>query len=197
MKRTLISMGAIGATLLGFSSVAHAATCTTATAKDDLSDDQVVELYECIKEELRAGYTAAGNERAAAYQGWGAAFTVPGGVGNHGSRFLTTFVNETGFSEYVKFGDEGVTMPVGTVIAKESFNVDKKGVVKKGPLFFMEKVAAGEADEFGNWLYSAVQPKGKPMKIKQAFCHNCHGNFEDQDSLGYPEEDYRISVAAD
>lgn len=196
MKKALISFGIVGATMFGLAGVAQAA-CTTTTAKDDLSDEQVVELYECIKSKMRAGYKAVGNEWAAAYPDWGAAFVVPGGVGNHGSRFLTTFVNEVGFSEYVRFTEEDTKMPVGTVIAKESFNVDKKGNVRVGPLFFMEKVAAGEADEFGNWLYSAVQSKGKPMKIKQSFCHGCHGNFEGQDALGYPEEEYRISVAAD
>jgi hypothetical protein len=193
MKRKLISMGVISATLLGFSGIAQAA-CTTTTAKDDLTDAQVVELYECIKGELREGYTSQGNERAKAYQSWGAASTVPGGVGNHGSRFLTTFVNDIGYLDYVKFNDVDAKMPVGTLIAKESFNVSKKGMVKKGPLFFMEKVATGTADEYGNWVYSAVQPKGKPMKIKQSFCHNCHGNFEGQDALGYPEEEYRIPV---
>jgi hypothetical protein len=60
----------------------------------------------------------------------------------------------------------------------------------------MSKVAAGEADEFGNWVYSALKPNGKVMKIKQSFCYNCHTNFEGQDSLGYPEEDYRITVFA-
>jgi hypothetical protein len=196
MKRKLISMGVISTTLLGFSGIAQAA-CTTTTAKDDLTDEQVVELYECIKGELREGYASLGDAWGTAYPEWGVVSTIPGGVGNHGSRFLMTLVNETGFTQYVKFSDEGVKMPVGTVIAKESFNVSKKGEVKKGPLFFMEKVAAGEADEFGNWKYSALQAKGKPMKIKQSFCHNCHGNFEGQDALGYPEEDYRVKVAVE
>lgn len=195
MKSKRISFGVVAATMFGFSGAAYA-ECTTDVAKDDLTDTQVVELYECIKGALREGYTSLGDERATAYQSWGAAATVPGGVGNHGSRFLTTFVNDTGYLEYVRFKDEGAKMPVGTVIAKESFNVNKKGKVKRGPLFFMEKVAAGEADEFGNWVYSALQPKGKVMKIKQSFCHNCHTNFEDQDSLGYPEEEYRITVFA-
>ncbi len=193
MKRKLIGLAVISATLIGFAGAASAA-CTSTTAKDDLTDAQVMELYQCIKGALREGYTSLGNERAKAYQNWGAASTVPGGVGNHGSRFLTTFVNDIGYLEYVKFNDTDAKMPVGTVIAKESFNLSKKGKVKRGPLFFMEKVAAGTADEYGNWIYSALQPKGKTMKIKQSFCHNCHGNFEDQDSLGYPEEDYRIPV---
>lgn len=190
-----IGFGIVAAAMFGLTGAAYA-ECTTDVAKDDLTDAQVVELYECIKGELREGYAAQGDERAAAYPSWGAAATVPGGIGNHGSRFLTTFVNDTGYLEYVRFKDEDAKMPVGTVIAKESFNVNKKGKVKKGPLFFMEKVASGEADEFGNWVYSALQAKGKAMKIKQSFCHNCHTNFEDQDSLGYPEEDYRIKVFA-
>jgi cytochrome P460 len=195
MKRKLIGFGVISATLIGFSGTAFAqAACSTTTPKDDLTDAQVVELYECIKEALREGYTAAGDERATAYQSWGSASTVPGGIGNHGSRFLTTFVNDIGYLEYVKFKDEDAKMPVGTVIAKESFNVGKKGKVKRGPLFFMEKVAAGEADEFGNWVYSALQPKGKTMKIKQKFCSDCHSLYSGQDNLGYPEEDYRIPV---
>ena len=85
-----------------------------------------------------------------------------------------------------------VTSP--DAFAKESFNVSKKGKVKKGPLFFMTKAAAGgDSDAYGNWVYAAFSTKGKPMKIKQKFCHDCHQAFEDQDSLGYPSEDYRVS----
>jgi len=176
-----------------FSGTAHA-ECTSETAKDDLTTEQVVGLYDCIKEEMRAKYAKSDNAWATDYTSWGAAFTAPGGVGNHGSRFLTTFVNDVGFDEYVKFAEDNA-MPVGTVIAKESFNLSKKGKVKVGPLFFMEKVAAGgEADEFGNWVYSAIQPNGKAMKVKQSFCHDCHGAFDYQDSLGYPEEDLRVSA---
>ena len=194
MYTTLMKFGLAGTVFLGMSALAQA-ECTTTTPKADLTNEQVVELYECIKDEMRKGYASQGNEWAAAYPGWQAAFTVPGGVGNHGKRFLTTYVNETGHEEYVKFSDENPTMPVGTIIAKESFNVSKKGKVKTGPLFFMEKVAAGgDADEYGNWVYSALQPNGKPMKIKQQFCHGCHGGFDDQDSLGYPEEDKRAAA---
>ncbi len=84
-------------------------------------------------------------------------------------------------------------MPVGSVLAKESYKLSKKGKPRRGPLFIMTKVAAGEADEFGNWVYSAVQPNGKVMKIKQGYCHSCHVAFADQDSLGYPDEDVRLS----
>ena len=191
MKK-LVAAGAF-ATALCFSPAAFAA-CTTEVKKDDLTDEQVQALYDCIKEELRAGYAAQGGENTAEYTSWGAAATLPAAPGVHGKRFLMTFVNDIGFEEYTKFSDERGPMPVGTIIAKESFNVNKKGKVAKGPLFFMTKAAAGgEADQYGNWVYAAFSAKGKAMKIKQKFCHDCHGAYEDQDSLGYPVADYRIS----
>ncbi|MEL6782854.1 MAG: cytochrome P460 family protein [Pseudomonadota bacterium] len=179
---------------LAFTSVAHAA-CETTVAKDDLTTEQVTALYDCIKDELRAGYAKEGLENTREYQSWKAAATAPAAPGFHGKRFLMTYVNEIGHAEYVKYTEERGPMPVGAVLAKESFNVSKKGKVKKGPLFFMTKVAAGgEAAEFGNWVYSAVRTNGKVMKIKQAFCHNCHGNYEEQDAMGYPVEDVRLGA---
>lgn len=178
-----------------FASSAVWAACTTDVAKDDLTDEQVQGIYDCIKEKLREGYAAEGVEIAKEYQGWKAASTLPAVNGSHGKRFLMTFVNETGFAEYTKFSDERGPMPVGSILAKESFNVNKKGEVKQGPLFFMVKAeAGGDAKEYGDWVYSAYSTKGKAMKIKQAFCHGCHSAFEDQDAMGYPGEDYRVSA---
>ncbi|MBO6815195.1 MAG: cytochrome P460 family protein [Rhizobiaceae bacterium] len=169
------------------------ATCTSEVAKDDLTDEQVVELYDCIRDSLREGYAKEGGQWTSDYPSWGETSSQPVAAGTHGNRFLITFVNETGHAEYVKFSDERGPMPAGSVLAKESFNLNKKNQVQKGPLFFMEKVAAGNADEYGNWVYSVVQPNGKPAKISQKFCHDCHGAFSDQDSMGYPDEDYRIT----
>lgn len=184
---------AFAASLLA-TSAAHAA-CETTVAKDDLTTEQVSALYDCIKEELRAGYAKEGLANTSEYQSWKAAATDPAAPGFHGKRFLMTYVNEIGHAEYVKYSDERGPMPVGSIIAKESFNVSKKGKVQKGPLFFMTKVAAGgEADEFGQWVYSANRTNGKVMKIKQSFCHNCHGNYDDQDSMGYPVEDVRLGA---
>ncbi len=178
-----------------FASSAALAECKTEIKKADLTSEQVLGLYDCIKSELREGYAGMGGKNTKEYTNWKAAATAPAAPGFHGKRFLMTFVNETGYAEYVKFADEIVKMPVGSLIAKESFNVSKKGVVKKGPLFFMTKVEAGsEADKYGNWVYAAFNPKGKEMKIKQGFCHGCHKNYEDQDALGYPVEDVRVKA---
>ena len=190
--KTILKFAIAGAAFI-FSSSAYAA-CTSDVAKDDLTDEQIVALYDCIKDSLREGYAKGGNEWAAAYVNWGVTATQPAAPGAHGNRFLFTTVNEIGYDEYVKFLDERGPMPVGSILAKESFNVNKKNQVRKGPLFFMEKVAAGTADEYGNWVYSVVQPNGKPGKISQKFCHDCHGAFSEQDAMGYPDEDYRIAA---
>lgn len=194
MKK-MIAKSALTTAFLLVSGAAYAA-CTAPVARDDLSEEQIVEVYECIKEELRAGYASGENAWASDYVNWGATATRPAAPGPHGNRFLNTYVNETGHAEYVKFSDERGSnpMPAGSIIAKESFAVSKKLKVKKGPLFFMEKVAAGNADEFGNWVYSAVKPNGKPMKVSQKFCHDCHGKYPDQDALGYPDPDVRVAA---
>lgn len=194
MKKTVMKMLLV-AGAMGLSSAAHAA-CTAPAAADDLTEEQIVEIYDCIRDDLRAGYAKGDNAWAKEYASWGATATRPANPGPHGDRFLNTFVNEIGLAEYLKFSDEreGNPMPVGSILAKESFKVNKKNEVRKGPLFFMEKVAAGNADEFGNWVYSVVRPDGKPHKVSQKFCHDCHGAFSDQDAMGYPDEDVRLSA---
>jgi len=193
MKKFL-SKSAITAAVFFISGSAYAA-CTSPAPKDDLTEDQIIEIYECIKADLRAGYANSDNPWAKDYVNWGATATRPAAPGPHGNRFLNTFVNEIGHAEYVKFLEERGPMPVGSVLAKEVFNVNKKQEVKKGQLFFMEKVAGGgEAEEFGNWVYSVIKSNGEPQKISQKFCHDCHGAFSDQDAMGYPDEDVRIAA---
>ena len=104
MKK-LILKSTLTAGLLMFSSAAYAA-CTAPAAKDDLTDEQIVEVYECIKDELRAGYAKSDNPWASDYVNWGDTATRPAAPGPHGNRFLNTFVNEVGHAEYIKYSDE-------------------------------------------------------------------------------------------
>lgn len=171
---------------------AHAQDCVSEKPADELSGDEISALYDCVKASLEEGYKSGDNPIAAAYTDWQAASTRPAAPGFHSERFLMTYVNPVGYEAYVQFGDHGVEMPVGTQIAKPSFKLSKKLKVRKGPLFTMEKVAAGTADEFDNWVYGGVQPNGKAMKFKQSFCHDCHAGFEGQDALGYPVEEVRV-----
>jgi len=120
--------------------------------------------------------------------------TRPAVTGPHGNRFLQTWANDIAAEQYLKFAEEGVHMPVGSVLAKESFKIHKKK--KKaviGPLFIMTKLEEGASPETNDWLYSGLQPNGKPMKFKQSFCSSCHIGWEDQDALAYPAEEVRVT----
>ncbi len=192
LKLLFAALGAV--VFMGFSPVAQAQDCTSDTAADDLEAEQIDALYDCIKGALLDGYRSGDNEVAKEYRDWGAAATAPRAPGPHGDRFLMTFVNAVGFDEYVKFAEEDVRMPQGTVIAKESFKLNKENKVRRGPLFIMTKAGDGEVPDTDDWVYWGVQPNGKPMRFKQSFCHDCHGAFEGRDALGYPDEDVRISA---
>lgn len=188
---------------LTFAATAFLALATSASAETcavdvedpfDLEEAQINEIYACIKDKMVEGYTKGDNEVAAAYRDWTPTATRPAVAGPHGNRLLNTFANDIAAEQYLKFAEEGVVMPAGSVLAKESIKINKKKkAAVVGPLFIMTKGEAGAAPDADDWIYSAVQPNGKPMKIKQSFCHDCHSAFEGQDALGYPLEEVRVS----
>ncbi|MEM7268380.1 MAG: cytochrome P460 family protein [Pseudomonadota bacterium] len=180
---------------------AHAA-CSTESAKADLTDEQAAELYACIEGELLTSYQKSGWDEANDFRNWFMPSTTPFISATHGKRFVNHYVNDIGKEAYLTYAEEDLIMPVGSITAKESYTVNKKGQVKKGPLFLMEKVAAGELPETGDWKYSVILPSGKVMGVtggekskKVAFCHTCHEAVLDgQDGMFYPEEDYRVAA---
>ncbi len=190
---SLLAAAALTATTM-FATGASADSCTVAGDPYDLDDAGVTALYDCIKDKMAAQYASQGDEVGSAYRGWAVTSTRPGLAGPHGERFLQTFANDVAAEQYLKFEEEGVVMPVGSVLAKESFKVKKDGSLAVGPLFIMTKLEAGGAPDADDWHYDALQPNGKVMKIKQSFCHDCHVGWESQDNLGYPLEEVRISA---
>lgn len=154
----------------------------------------IEEIYACIKDDLAAGYATEGDAVASAYRDWTVSSTRPAVAGAHGNRLLYTFANDIAAEQYLKYADEGVTMPVGSVLAKESITISaKKKAAVPGPLFIMTKGEAGSVPETNDWVYGGIQPNGKPMKFKQSFCHDCHIAWEAQDMLAYPLEEVRLA----
>lgn len=176
---------------------AHAA-CEAGKPGSDLTGPEAQAVYDCLKDSLLAGYGRGGKrwipaEYVGDYRSWTPASTFPAAPGFHGERFLLTYVNAVGAEEYLKFEEEGVTMPAGTVIAKESFAVNDAGRAVPGPLFFMEKAAAGASPETDDWYYMMVAPDGTPQAVNVVeACHACHAGFDYRDSLGYPVEEARV-----
>lgn len=198
MKNTLKTTA-----LAGFFSLAAGAAmaCTTEVAKDDLTDAQVADLYACIEGKLLKAYNKSGKAEAAAFRDWFMPSTTPFRSATHGNRFVNHYINDIGREAYMSFNEDDLQMPVGAIAIKESFNVSKKGKVQRGPLFIMEKVAAGTFPDTDDWKYTTIIPNGKIMgetgtdtAKKQKFCHDCHVNvLEGQDAMFFPDEDYRVS----
>lgn len=187
--RLLLSAAAIALS----ATAANAQDCTFDAEIPDFTQEQIDALYDCVRDELPAAYGAGDNEVAAVYREWEAAATGPAAPGFHGGRFLNTFVNEIGYSEYIRYeeDDESFEMPVGTVIAKESYTL-RDGAPRIGPLFIMTRGVTADYPDTDGWIYSAVQPNGNPMGISQSFCHDCHSGFSFGDSLGYPAFEVRL-----
>ena len=190
------AMMAAGLALIGGTGPAHA--CETGKPGDEMSLEDAQKAYECIGEKLHAGYQKGKKFWIPAdvvkdYRNWTLVSTAPAAPGFHGNRFLVTYVNETGAAEYKKYAEDP-TIPAGTWIAKESFSVTKKGKVRPGPLFIMQKVEAGKSPKTMDWYYMMVAPNGKPMAVNVfKACSTCHmENFGHQGGLGYPVEEARV-----
>lgn len=186
---------AVATTTTLITSATYAADCAV-DAEDpfDLEAAQIHQIYECISDALAKGYAKEGDEIASNFRSWTVSSTRPAVAGAHGNRLLQTFANDIAAEQYLKFEEEGVVMPVGSILAKESIKLNKKK--KKavaGPLFIMTKMEVGSIPETADWLYAGIKPNGKPMKFTQSFCHDCHAAYEDQDMLAYPLEEVRVA----
>lgn len=138
----------------------------------------------------------SGENVAVDYVDWARFNVVPYQSATHGNRFVNNYASPTAAEEYGNYEDGG-PMPEGSALAKESFVVSAKGVVSPGPLFIMEKMAAGFHEESGDWRYSMVLPNGKVGGItngegsdKVEFCIGCHLAAE-RDSMFFMPMEFR------
>jgi len=130
----------------------------------------------------------------AGYENWTALTTDKWRSETHGGRMVLTYVNDVGVEAYK---NEDTEIPVGTVIVKPSWERDGA----TGPVFVMEKRAAGYAPDNDNWYYALYWPEiaakwqkkfDKPVywespSSKVNYCVNCHENYE-RELGGIPDE---------
>ena len=109
---------------------------------------------------------------------------------------MQNYANAIARYNYVDYEDGGA-MPVGSVLAKDSFAL-RAGEVQAGPLFLMEKMPAGFNTESQNWRYTLIMPGGKVVGTTKGkgdknvnFCIGCHV-VTDTDSLYFLPEEYRL-----
>jgi len=164
------------------------------TPNANLDSKKADEIYRENRNDLIKGYKRGDNDIAAAYTSWNAASTAPEKTGDiHSGRYMMTFVNAAGYDEYVAFKSIDANMPLGTVIAKETFMLKRAGKFRPSPLFTMEKVGLEKAPDTDGWYYGRVNAKGRNMPTGQKFCHSCHAGFKSQDFLGYPAREVRVN----
>lgn len=191
--RQLFASAATLATGLTLASAAAAADCPVdKESLWDMNADEINAFYDCMEAKMARCYAQSDIPAASAYRNWTVTSTRPAVQGAHSARLLQTFANDIAADQYLKFQSEGVEMPAGSILAKESLAINNgKGTV--GPLFVMTKLEEGESPETGDWTYTAIAASGKTMGISQSYCHDCHVQWKAHDNLAYPMEEVRVS----
>lgn len=183
----------------GLAMAGSALACDPGKPGSELTGDEARAVYDCLAAALHDGYTSGAKQWIPAdkvqdYRAWTLASRFPAAPGFHDNRFLITWVNSVGAAEYMRYAEDPA-IPAGTWIAKESFSVTDGGAVRPGPLFLMQKVAAGTSPETDDWYYMAVAANGSPMAVDvMSACSDCHqGAYGFQGGLGYPIEEARVT----
>lgn len=168
-----------------------------AGAVTELTAAEARYAYDCLVKDLVAGYAKSGLTVAGYYKDWKNYANQPYVSDTHGGRYVNNFGNSlaAGYNKYEKAG----RMPVGATVAKDSFVAKSNGKLAAGPLFLMEKMAAGFNKDSGNWRYTMVLPNGQVFgttngagSAKMKFCYECHMSVaEEQDSLMFLPDEYR------
>jgi hypothetical protein len=163
----------------------------------DLKPKEATEIYNIIVSALKAGYGRSGHPVAETYQGWKQYNTAPYLSISHGNHYLNNYANSTA-KAYGAFEDAG-TMPVGSIIAKDSFTVTTSRGIVLGPLFISEKMPSGFNYVTGDWKYTEILPDGTVLgetngegAERVEYCIACHLAAEKQDHLYFVPKKYRI-----
>ncbi|HEX7835816.1 MAG TPA: cytochrome P460 family protein [Kofleriaceae bacterium] len=142
-----------------------------------------------------AGAAATGEDRyapldvGADYPGYRKLTDRPFQSLDHGNRWVDVYVNAIGADAYLS----GAPIPVGTIVVKTSWQDDggqPSGVA--GPVFVMQKRAAGYAPEHDDWYFAihwANPPPEDQRKLggpiywrgkspRAAYCWECHDLYD-------------------
>ena len=153
-------------------------------------------IYDRLRPDLARRYAAGGDASAGSYQSWRKFNSAPYSSMTHGRRFVNNYANEA--AEAYGEAEGAGQLPVGAIVAKDSFVVTKAGEIRPGPLFLMEKMPAGFNYVTGDWRYSMVTAGGElagrtggPGAERVEFCISCHLAQEAQDHLFFVPLDLR------
>lgn len=152
-------------------------------------------IYQRLLGRMVAGYALSGRT---VYRGWKRYNRAPYISATHGRRYVNNYANAHG-AAYGRFEAAG-RLPVGALVAKDSFTVTEDGVIAPGPLFLMEKMPKGFNYASGDWRYSVIMPDGSILGVTRGenaeaveYCVGCHLAAEDHDHLYFPPPAMRVT----
>ena len=161
-----------------------------------LDAERAAEIYAIVRAAMGDGYALSGSQVVRDYQSWRRYNSAPYLSATHGNHYLNNYANERALA-YGEFEAAG-RLPVGAVIAKDSFSVTKTDEILLGPLFIMEKMPQGFSYVSGDWKYTMVKPNGRffgetngPGADRVEYCIGCHLARERYDHLYFIPKDYR------
>ena len=160
----------------------------------DLDAADASAIYQEISRQMAQGYAQSDNEDAGKYQEWTQFNSAPYISLGHGNRFLNNYGNR--IAEGYLDLDIDEKMPVGSVLAKDSFTVTEEEEIFAGALFLMEKLEDEAFPETGDWRYVMILPDGSLIgdtlgddPDSMTFCHDCHEQAVETDFVfGIPKK---------
>lgn len=163
----------------------------------NLTPQEAAYVYDIIEDALAAGYKRSGHAAAQVYQGWRRYNTAPYLSVSHGNHYLNNYANSPA-QAYGTFEEAG-TMPVGAIIAKDSFSITETRGIVLGPLFIMEKMSAGFNYVTHDWRFTQILPDDTLLgetnghgAERVEYCIPCHIAAEKHDYLFFVPQEYRI-----
>lgn len=161
-----------------------------------LDAERGAEIYEIVRAGMTVGYSLSGLDIARNYQNWRRYNNAPYLSATHGNHYLNNYANEVARA-YGDFEGAG-RLPVGSVIAKDSFSVTESGGILLGSLFIMEKMPQGFSYVSGDWKFTLVKPDGTIFgatngagSARVEYCITCHLSRERYDHLYFVPRAFR------
>ena len=166
-----------------------------------LTEQEATTAYECIQRDLAEAYVRSGIPAAGEYLEWTRYSTKPYRSKGHEYRYLNNYANEIADEYYSQYGDK-LPMPVGSILAKDSFVSNKGGRIVLGALTLMEKMPIGFNSETGDWRFTMILPDGRIMgstgdddQVAVEFCVECHTKSK-KDFMMFLPRRYRLGFDA-
>ena len=164
----------------------------------DLSAADALVVYDKVRDRMVAGYRLSNDRSAESFARWRRFNSAPYRSATHGQRYVNNYANAIGRA-YGRYEAAG-PMPVGAILAKDSFAVTQRGDVFTGPLFLMEKMPPGFRPDAHDWRYSMIMPDGSLFGVTNGegserveFCITCHEAVEEEHhQMFFVPDEYRV-----